>query len=106
MAPKAIDDPTQEDPSSSISNPIPRPNPVPVSLDRNWGLAAFVHPVKVPQPNMPIETRRNTWWDLSLGYEDDDSDFKLSKFDRRLRSDSNDYRSMIAIFIYIQSIFN
>ena len=34
IAPKAMADPTHDDPSSSICNPVPNPNPDPVSVLR------------------------------------------------------------------------
>jgi len=50
IPPKAMTDPTQEDPSSSIPNPV--------ELLLSCRLAAFVQPVKFPQLNIPIETLR------------------------------------------------
>lgn len=47
--PKAITEPTQEEPSSSIPNPV--------ILLRNWRLAAFVQPVRLPQLNIPMDTK-------------------------------------------------
>ncbi len=47
IAPKAIVDPTHDDPSSSISNPV--------SLPRSWGLATLVQPIMFPQFNIPNE---------------------------------------------------
>ena len=54
IPPKAMTDPTQDDPSSSIPNPV--------ELLLSWRLAALVQPVKLPQLNIPMETER-----LALG---------------------------------------
>ena len=50
IPPKAMTDPTQDDPSSSIPNPV--------ELLLSWRLAALVQPVKLPQLNIPMETER------------------------------------------------
>ena len=51
IAPKAIVDPTHEDASSSISNPVPLP--------RSWGLATLVQPIMFPQFNIPSAAEIN-----------------------------------------------
>jgi hypothetical protein len=48
IPPNAMEDPTQEEPSSSIPNPV--------ELFLSWRLAALVQPVKMPQVNIPMDT--------------------------------------------------
>ena len=43
-------DPTQEAPSSSMSNPVTFP--------RSWGLAALLQPTMLPQLNIPRDAKR------------------------------------------------